>query len=253
VAGRRLGQAALGAYTVAWTIASTPVEKITNLVTRVTPAFFSAVQHDKPELRRYLLRITEGLALLTFPASFGIALVADQFVPCVLGPKWVAAIIPLRLLGILAALRSITTLFPSILFTSRHSRFVMWNTIIAAVVCPAAFYYGSRWGTAGIAIAWLLLYPMITAPLVWRTFVTIELPLSVYLQSLLPALRASLVMAALVIAARMATPSAWPLAVRFGISIVTGAIAYAGILALADRRRLREFYGVLRSVRSEAN
>ncbi len=36
VAGRMLGQSALGAYEMAWTIASAPVDKITSLVTRVT-------------------------------------------------------------------------------------------------------------------------------------------------------------------------------------------------------------------------
>ena len=99
VAGRMLGQAPLGAYTLAWTIASTPVEKITNMITRVTPAFFSAVQDDKPHLRRYLLGITDGLSLLTFPASLGMALVADQFVLVVLGAKWAPAIIPLAAAG----------------------------------------------------------------------------------------------------------------------------------------------------------
>jgi PST family polysaccharide transporter len=252
VAGRRLGQAALGAYTVAWTIASTPVEKITNMVTRVTPAFFSAVQHDNPELRRYLLRITEGLALFTFPASFGMALVADQFVLCVLGPKWIAAVIPLRLLAILAAMRSITTLFPSILFARRHSRFVMWNTVIAAVVFPAAFYYGSRWSTTGIALAWILLYPVITTPFIWRTFQEIELPVGTYLQSLAPALRACLVMTVTVVAVRLAMPLAWPLAMRFAISVLSGTLAYTALLALVDRRRLREFYAVLKSARSES-
>ncbi len=99
VAGRILGQAPLGAYTVAWTIASTPVEKITNMISRVSPAFFSAVQDDKPHLRRYLLGITDGLSLLTFPASLGMALVADQFVRVVLGAKWAAGDHPLATAG----------------------------------------------------------------------------------------------------------------------------------------------------------
>src|SRR3989449_5913016 len=39
-------------------------------------------------LRRYLLRITEGLALITFPASLGMTLVAPDFVLLALGQKW---------------------------------------------------------------------------------------------------------------------------------------------------------------------
>jgi PST family polysaccharide transporter len=250
VAGRMLGQSALGAYEMAWTIASAPVDKVTSLVTRVTPAFFSAVQHDKSELRRYLLRITEGLSLITFPASVGIALLADQFVICVLGPKWLASATPLRLLGLYAGFRSITTLFPGILYATRQSRFVMWNTVVAAMVFPAAFYFTSRWGTTGIAITWILLYPLITAPFMWRTFIEIELPVGTYLKSLLPALRACLVMTGMVLAVRLALPSTLPLAMRFALSVMTGILAYATILALIDRQRLRSFYAVIRSARS---
>ena len=246
VAGRMLGQAPLGAYTIAWTIASTPVEKITNMITRVTPAFFSAVQDDKPHLRRYLLAITDGLALLTFPASLGMALVADQFVLVVLGPKWVTAIIPLQLLALYAAMRSITTVFPNMLFAMRHSRFVMWNTVIAAIVFPTAFYYSSRWGTTGIGMTWILLYPLITAPYVWRTFVATELSVWTYLRSMVPAIRASLVMMITVIGVRAATPATWSLVMRFAISVLTGVLSYSAVVLIAERQRMRDLYRSLR-------
>ncbi len=246
VAGRVLGQAPLGAYTLAWTIASTPVEKITNVITRVTPAFFSAVQDDKPHLRRYLLGITNGLALLTFPASLGLALVADQFVLVVLGPKWAPAIMPLRLLALYAAMRSITTVFPNMLFAMRHSRFVMWMSVISAVVFPAAFYVSSRWGTTGIAVTWILLYPVITAPYVWRIFAATELPVWTYLRSMLPALRASLVMVVMVLGVRAATPATWPLVARFSISVLTGALSYAAVVLIAERQQMRDLYRLVR-------
>ena len=246
VAGRVLGQAPLGAYTLAWTIASTPVEKITNIITRVTPAFFSAVQDDKPHLRRYLLGITNGLSLLTFPASLGLALVADQFVLVVLGAKWAPAIMPLRLLAIYAALRSITTVFPNMLFAMRHSRFVMWMSVASAVVFPAAFYFSSRWGTTGIAVTWILLYPVITAPYVWRIFVATELGLGTYLNSMLPALKASVVMIVAVLGIRAAMPATWPLVVQLTISALAGALAYAAVLLIAERQRMRDMLRLVR-------
>jgi len=242
VAGRVLGQAPLGAYTLAWTIASTPVEKITNVITRVTPAFFSAVQDDKPRLRRYLLGITDGLALLTFPASLGLALVADQFVLVVLGAKWAPAITPLRLLAVYAALRSITTVFPNMLFAMRQSRFVMWMSVVSAVVLPSAFYLSSRWGTTGIAATWILLYPVITAPYVWRTFTAIELPVRTYLRSMLPALKASIVMIILVLGVRVTTPATWSLVVRFAVSVLTGILSYSAVVLIAERQHMRDLY-----------
>src|SRR5204863_448041 len=83
-----------------------PPDKVTALVGQVTPAFFSAVQMDPPALRRYLLRITEGIALITFPVSLGLALVARDFVLVVLGPKWEGTAAPLQVLAAYAAIGS---------------------------------------------------------------------------------------------------------------------------------------------------
>jgi len=152
----------------------------------------------------------------------------------------------LRLLAVYAALRSITTLFPGILYATRHSRFVMWNAFIAAAVFPAAFYFASRWGTTGIATTWIFLYPLITAPYVWRTFVEIDLPVWTYLRSLAPAMRACTAMIIMVVGVRLATPLAWPPIARFAISVLAGALTYLAVLALADRQRLGEFYALVR-------
>ena len=111
VAGRVLGQVPLGNYTIAWTI-SAPVDKVSSLVGGIAPAYFSAVQKDCVELRRYLLRMTEALSYVTVPASIGLALVADYLVPALLGPKWIGVIGPLRLLSLYIAVRSISTLLP---------------------------------------------------------------------------------------------------------------------------------------------
>ena len=110
VAGRMLGQAPLGDYTVAWTISSAPIEKIGNLITTLTPAFFSAVQNDKAELRRYLLRLTEMLSYVMIPASVGITLTASYLVPVLLGEKWIGVIGPLRLLALLIRVRLVRTM-----------------------------------------------------------------------------------------------------------------------------------------------
>src|SRR5207302_11184522 len=123
---------ALGAYSIGWTLSSIPVDRVTALVASVTPPVFSAVQHDRVALQRYLRNLTEGLALITFPAAVGIALVADEFVTAVLGEQWHAAIAPLRLLALSAALRSISPLLPQIIVSTGHTRRNMQFTILAA-------------------------------------------------------------------------------------------------------------------------
>lgn len=142
VAGRVLGETPLGNYTVAWTISSALVEKITNLITGVTPAYSSAVQTDKTELRRYLLRLTEVMALLTVPGDCWNRTHGGPVRTVFLRPKWYGVIGPLRLLGIFIASRSLMTILPNLLTAVGDARFVMWVMISCLIVMPVAFYLG---------------------------------------------------------------------------------------------------------------
>ena len=139
VVGRVLGKQSLGAYTLGWEIATLPVERISSLVSSVTPGVFSAVQNDIPALRRYFLGVVEGLAFITLPAAAGLALIAGEFVPVVLGAQWLGAIVPLRLLAVYGGIRSIDTVTPQVLMYTGHSRQSMWYSVIAACVMPALF------------------------------------------------------------------------------------------------------------------
>src|SRR5207247_5114558 len=165
VVGRVLGSAALGAYTVGWTIASIPVDRVSALVGSVTPGVFSAVQYDRLALQRYLRNLTQGLAFVTFPAALGIALIADEFVLLALGERWRPAILPLRLLALSAALRSVSTLLPQIAVSTGHAKRNMQLTMLATLILPILFYVGTRWGTAGVAAAWVFGHPLFVLPL----------------------------------------------------------------------------------------
>ncbi len=222
VAGRVLGAAPLGAYTFAWNLATMPVEKISALVGRVTPAFFSAVQTEYAALRRYLRNLTEALALITLPATLGLALTAREFVTLILGKKW---------LGVIA-------------------RFLMWDNLAAVVLLPSAFYVGSRWGTAGIAWGWIVAYPFIAVPLFVRTFQRIEMSAREYIGAVRPALDGSIAMAVVVGALKWALPSAWPLYLRFGLQVVAGAITYVLVMVALHGDRLRAFRSLARRLRS---
>jgi O-antigen/teichoic acid export membrane protein len=251
VAGRVLGEVPLGNYSVAWTIASAPVEKIANLVTGVTPAFFSSVQSDKAELRRYLLRLTELLSLVTVPASIGLALASDYLVPVLLGPKWLGVIGPLRLLGIFVAARSLGTILPNLLTAIGDARFVMWATIGSAIVMPLAFFAGSHWGPNGIAAAWVIIYPLIIAPMYYRVFQKTGVQAAEYASAILPAVSASVIMTVVVIFVRVILPNGTRPLFCLLLVIATGALSYAGALLAFHRRRVTQLVRTIRGMRGQ--
>jgi len=251
VAGRILGKTALGLYELGWTIANVPIEKITTLVTQVTPPIFSAVQHDHAALRRYLLGLTEGLALITYPLCFGVALVAPDFVHFALGDKWQGAIVPLQLLALSAGFRAVTPLLPQVLIAIGQTRLAMKYALLCAVVLPGAFYLlGKGWGTVGIALAWVLVFPGLVLPAYRRVLRAIQLPGWEFLRALWPALSASLLMAATVATLGWAVPQRWALGYRLAAQVVAGAMVYVVACLTLHRHRITTFYRFLRAVRS---
>src|ERR1043165_5984128 len=167
VVGRRIGNTALGDYRIASTLASLPIDKITSTVTQVMIPIFSAVQKDPPALRRFLLMVTEGLALITWPIAIGAGLLADLLVRVVLGAHWMGAIGSLRILAFAAGIRCVSPLYPPLLFVRGRSDVVMRVSIVQTVLVPVAFLIGSTWGVTGVAMGWAITVPIIVAPMLW--------------------------------------------------------------------------------------
>jgi teichuronic acid exporter len=255
VIGRLLGGAALGAYTLGWTLSGMTVEKITAVISRVTPAIFCKVQNDLVAIRRYLLLITEGLALVTFPACIGLALIADDFVRSVLGPHWIVAIMPVQLLAIAATYRSLQPLIPQVLFALGQSRLNMHNAILTALVLPVCFAVASRWGIAGVAAAWLIIGPLMFSRLLLRTLRLIDLPVRRYFLSVWPATSGCLLMVCVVVSLKRTFLRGTPPFASLAISVVVGVSAYALTLLAFHRDRLvilREMVRVMRQRQPDA-
>jgi O-antigen/teichoic acid export membrane protein len=250
IVGKVLGQAALGVYKVAWILSTSPVQKVSELVTRVTPSVFSAVQKDKAALRRYVLRITEALSLAVFPLASGLCLVADDFVIVALGERWVGAITPLRILGFYVSFRTINTILPQVLTVIGETKFGMRNGIFAVILMPTAFLIGSRWGMAGVACGWLIAYPLVAIPVYVVLFRRIELRPREYLDAIRPALGAAIVMSLAVIAVRWWLPPGWSPVARLIPQAAIGAAVYVGFVLLFHRDRLTSLVSAVRKARA---
>jgi O-antigen/teichoic acid export membrane protein len=251
IAGRVLGAAPLGAYTLAWTLAHTPLEKLTTLVNRVTPSVFATIQTDHEALGRYLSNITGVMALAIFPATIGMALVAPEFVPVVLGSRWTGVVLPLQVLALHATIRSNVILLAPLLNVIGEERLVMWNSIVAMVVLPVSFYIGSRWGTGGIAACWVVVYPILQIPLFLRIFKRINLPGSGYFRSLWPALSGCMAMTISVEALKLVMKGIWPLYARLIAEIIVGSVVYGLALLLLHRTYLHGIFQFVRKSRLE--
>lgn len=248
VVGRLFNKVVLGGYNFAWTLASLPVTRVGDLVAQITPAIFSAVQNDPVAVRRYLLKLTEGLALVTFPFSIGVSLVADDFVHVVLGPQWDVAVLPLRLLAFYAGFRCITLLFPQVLAAVGRSRDQMRLSLLALVVLPPLFYLGGKtWGVAGVAWAWIVGYPVVMMPAFYQVFKITGIRTREYLETLGPAIIGTALMAIAVLLLQLLLSPGLGRITTLVLESSTGAVIYGLFLVVSQRHRVK----VLRSMLSE--
>ncbi len=245
VVGKMLGQTSLGFYNIGWTLAMLIVERVTTLVGGVAPAYLAEAKHDIAELRRYLFRISGSIALLTFPASLGLALVADDFCRVVLGPRWIGAITPLRLLAVYASIRSLGPILAQLLTVSGEDGFVAKNAIFAAVLMPIAFIVGSRSGVQGVAWAWVIAYPFVTIPLFVRVARKLQIRLWDYVDAIKPALVSAVLMATAVLVFRILTVNAHPV-VRLTLSVLLGAAVYSAVLFIGFRAEIESMLRLIR-------
>ena len=253
VVGRVLGTAALGAYTLAWTIASVPVDRISSLVGRVTPAFFAAVQTDPPTLRRYLSLLTEGLAFVTLPLCLGLFLTAHDFVQTFLGVRWSGVTLPLQLLALYAALRSVAVLAPQVLVSTGRSGRSMIFSVLALLILPPVFYVGTRWGTAGVALGWVTVYPvLVVTSFVRYALRAIDMRWRTYLATLFPASIAAAAMTAAVWAARDLVPLTRGARLQLGAEVSAGACAYLLTAWLLRGRRILALFAFFRGLGAPA-
>lgn len=242
VAGRVLGDVVLGYYSLAWSLANLPIEKFTTLIGSVTPGIYAAAQHDKEALKRYVLKPVEAIGILIFPVMAGLAVVARDAVPVVLGPKWSDAIVPLQLLSIYACVRSVMPLMAQVLVARGDARFVMWTNISSLVIFPICFWRVSlHWGAVGIAAAWIVLYPLNALPMYLRVRKEIDLAVADFLKALWPGLSATVVMVFSVVLFKKFFPTVIAAPTRLVATVAWGALIYFAMLVLLHKDRLSLF------------
>src|SRR5271165_5150266 len=159
VIGKVTGQVdTVGLYSMAEEIALLPATKISTAVNMLSSPVMAELQTDIAAMRAAFFRAVRLTAAIALPASAGMALVAEDMVAVLLGPKWLPAVPVLRLLCLYAAVRAVDVLLPPVLFARRRQRFLLWYFLALLLAVPSAAALGARW--AGAPGAVMLLTPV---------------------------------------------------------------------------------------------
>lgn len=192
IVGRLLGVADAGLYFMTQRVGVLPTRELVSPLQRILLPSFSELAHDRRRLRRVVCESINVLGSLSIPAGFGFALVANDFVPLALGPRWVSIVPLLTILVPYLGLRApLSMTLPCVMALGR-TRLLFWVSFAYALVHLPAFIVGTAmFGLPGaiwsIVIAGVL-YSYLNAWLLERT-------LGISLQEILSQLKRPLVAA----------------------------------------------------------
>jgi teichuronic acid exporter len=246
-----LGAEVLGYYSMALQLMSLPVQKLTTAANQVMYPVYCRLQTDRPRLRDWFLRLAVLQSFVAMPLLAGMALVAADGLPLLLGARWRPAVLPLQILCPVGALMVISCAVPPLLNALGRPDVNLRYTALCTVVYPIAFM-AAAWthGIVGVCLVWLVLYPLMAAGLIHCTRSLTGVNVIDVVRAHLPVLAGVGIMAACVLGAQQALASA-PATTRLGASIASGILSYTAFMLLAGRHSvLADCVNVWRELRS---
>lgn len=137
IVGGRASPGDLGIYNIASEIASMPTSEAITPLGRVLLPGFSKIQNDTGRVRDAFKRALSVILILGLPIAIGVALVAENLVPVILGAKWMAAIPIIKIIALVSTLYAIRYIFGTILAALGHFKvvaFAIWGQIILFIL-----------------------------------------------------------------------------------------------------------------------
>jgi teichuronic acid exporter len=233
--GRFYPAHALGIYGTAGTLATLPLEKVGQILNVLSFTGLSRVNQDQEMFRHYLKRATKLVALVLFPTFFGIAAIANEFAPVVLGANWLELGPVAAILALAAPARCISTVVTESLNSLGKPHLHLRCMLVTAGLFAAGIIAGMPFGLTAIATGVLgasLLAVLHNTHLVSRQ---VDMPLIDLLWGMWPATFAGLTMLFVLLAARPLLPFAFPSVEGLIATIVLGVPIYTGLIFAFDR------------------
>ena len=161
IGGRLLGKELLGFYSISLHLGSLPVQRISSIVNQIAFPAFAQAQHDPATIPVHMLKGIRMLSFFSFPVLWGISSIADEIVGIVLGPKWLPAVVPLRLLPLVMPITILSPFLNTAFQGIGRTNVVLKNALTACLILPGSFWIGANWGLFGMSMAWLFGFPAV--------------------------------------------------------------------------------------------
>ncbi len=162
--GRILGALQLGLYSVPRNLLLQVQGMVNPIFTRVGFPLIASIQHDTEQVKQVYLWTMNITASVNAPIYVAIAVFAPEIVWLLLGPSWTDAANLMQVLSLWGLMRSYGNPVGSLLFgLGRVKLAVKWNLGLL-LISPPVIWFGSQWGTVGMAWALVVLMSVLFVP-----------------------------------------------------------------------------------------
>lgn len=169
--GKFFSEAEVGYYTQANKWNTMGHSLITGMVSGVAQPVLTEVANDAGRQRNVFRKMLRFTAFISFPAMFGLALIAHELIVISVTDKWLDSVPILQLLCIWGAFLPILSLYSNLIISKGKSDIYMWNTIalgiLQVIVILLAYPYGIHTMIVAfvtVNIVWMLVWHMATNP-----------------------------------------------------------------------------------------
>ena len=242
VIGRVYSTEVLGQFTRANQFRNIFSRNISTVLQRVTFPVLSSVQDDHERLRALFIRIVKSSVLLTSLCMFGMIAVAKPMILCLIGRKWLPAVLFLQIISLSGLCNPISNLNVNILQVLGKSGLLLKieipKRLIIVIPVLLGIFGNIYWMLGGSVVINVCCY-LINAYFAGRE---IGYPLHRQLRDILPSLGVAALMAAVVLPLSFLPLSPYLL---FPLQIVVGVSFTIGICEILKRE---EYLEIKRSV-----
>ncbi len=249
IGGRLLDAHHLGLYTTALFLTQILAAKFVPPLNEVAFAAYSRIQARPEMIQSAFLKSVRLIMLVALPFYFGLMVTAEPLVAVVLGEKWgeTAPLVPI--LAMAMPLLTLQILFAPASNALGHPGMAVRTGLVGALLMPFAFLAGIQWGLPGLAWAWVGGMAALLVATVELSRPVIGVTRRALFLAVAPGLAASALMAGIVEGVDSLLPALSDGA-RLAALVVTGMLAYAGLLFLVARPAIDEVLNLIRPNRA---
>jgi len=202
IIGRFFGAGPLGLYRQAQQLILAPIDQIRMPLISVASPSLSILQTDVERYCRYYQRILLVMGLVTMPIGILIAIYAHEITHVLLGPKWIAATVFLRIFGLITAMKPCLDTTALVMLTTGRSKRLLKLSVLYNAFLAACMVVGTYWGVNGVALSNVVAIAVMTVPMLYFSLRETPVSLGAFLSAVSTPVIASGAMAVALITIR---------------------------------------------------